>query len=329
MKGIKKKLATLFIAATLCVRAFGLGDTEEYKVGILKIASHPALDAIEQGIQDELERMRFKAIQYYLHNVDNDLKMAADIARKFRDENYDIAVGIATQTSYVLVQTLREIPVVFTGVTDSVYALLVDSLENGVGNVTGFSDMSPVDEQIELISRLGDIRRIGHIYSASDANAIKLAELAKRACAALDIEFVAALIASSNEVAQATRSIIDKVDAIYISTDNRVVAELSTVTSFASENGIPIISADPSSAEQLDILAAYGFDYYAMGVATGQLIARVLHGEKPAEIPVQFLTDEDDMVLLINLDLAKSLSIDLDADLLSKADIVIENGVKR
>jgi putative ABC transport system substrate-binding protein len=257
------------------------------------------------------------------------MNSAASIATKFRTDQVRVAVGIATPTSQALVQTIDNIPVVFTAVTDPVSAGLVESLENTPGNVTGYSDMTPVREQIEMMVELGGVQRLGHVYSSGEANAVTLANLAEEVCDVLDIEFVAATVTNSAEVRQATQSIVDRVDAIYVSTDNTVVSALNSLTSVALANNVPVVSADPSSAEEFDVLAAYGFDYYTMGRATGRLVARILDGEDPGSIPVQFLTDADDLILLLNLDVADSLGILVPDEVMERADKIVEDGQVR
>jgi putative ABC transport system substrate-binding protein len=309
---------------------FAAGTIEESNtIGISKIVSHPALDAVEQGIQDELDDLGYTDVEYDLQNANGDMNSAASIATKFRTDQVRVAVGIATPTSQALVQTIDNIPVVFTAVTDPVSAGLVESLENTPGNVTGYSDMTPVREQIEMMVELGGVQRLGHVYSSGEANAVTLANLAEEVCDVLDIEFVAATVTNSAEVRQATQSIVDRVDAIYVSTDNTVVSALNSLTSVALANNVPVVSADPSSAEEFDVLAAYGFDYYTMGRATGRLVARILDGEDPGSIPVQFLTDADDLILLLNLDVADSLGILVPDEVMERADKIVEDGQVR
>ncbi len=329
MEEIVKKLIITVLLLTAFLLLSCSDRAGEVKIGISKIVAHPALDAVEKGIQDGLAEMKYTEAKYDLQNANGDMNSAISIANKFKSDKVNVAVGIATPTAQALVQSLTEIPVVFTAVTDPVSAGLVPSLAASGTNVTGFSDMTPVKEQIKMIADLGGIKRIGHVYSSGEANAVVLAAMAKEACDELEIEFVAATVTNSAEVLTATLSIVDKIDAIYISTDNTVVSALAALAEVASEKGIPVISADPSSAEQFDILAAYGFDYYTMGVATGRLVAKILDGEKPGSFPTQFLTDASDLVLLINLDIAKKLNFTLSDEIKNKANKIVENGVLR
>jgi putative ABC transport system substrate-binding protein len=251
------------------------------------------------------------------------------IASKFKADNVTIAVGIATPTAMALVQSIKNIPVVFTLVTDPVDAQLVPSLAGGGGNVTGFSDLTPVREQIELLAQFGDISALGHVYSSGEANAVLLAGMVAQVCAELGIEFVPTTVTNTAEVRQATQAIVNRVDVIYVSTDNTVVSALTTLVDVATAAGVPVMSADPSSAETQGVLAAYGFDYYNMGRATGRLIVEILQGADPNDIPVQFMTDADDLILHVNLDVAADLGMTLPASLVARAQQVVENGALR
>ncbi|MBN1697369.1 MAG: ABC transporter substrate-binding protein [Spirochaetales bacterium] len=294
-------------------------------IGISKIVAHPALDAVEQGIQDELADLGYE-FQYDLQNANGDANAAKTIATKFMANRVRVAVGIATPTAQALVGTISDIPVVFSAVTDPVDAGLVESLDKGSGNVTGISDLTPVKAQIEFLKKLTDIKTLGHIYTSSEQNAQVLAQMAEEACGELDIEFIATTVTKSAEVKQAAQLMAPKVDAFYVSTDNTVVSALAALVEVATDNNIPIMSADPSSAETNGVLAAWGFDYYKMGRATGKLIDEILKGKNPDSIPTRFMTDPADTDLLINLDVAKKLGITIPESVVKTASKVIENG---
>ena len=142
----------------------------------------------------------------------------------------------------------------------------------------------------------------------------------------MGIRFIEATITNSAEVKQAVQTIAGRVDGIYLSNDNTVFSALSAVTSVARKHKIPVMSADPSSARDHEVLAAWGFDYYKMGVVTGKLVSRVLKGEKPENIPTIFMTDPSDVDLLINLDSARYLGLTFPDDILKKANTIIKDG---
>jgi len=326
---VKKKIslaAVLFLVfLTAISAAFAAEPPKKVTIGISKIVSHPALDAIVKGIQDELAAEKINAA-YDVQNANGDINTAASIANKFQSEKVTLAVGVATPTAQSLANTLKGIPIVFSAVTDPVKAGLVTSLKKGEKNVTGVSDMTPVKQQIELLLRIKKVKRLGHIYTSSEENAVVLAGIVKQACKELGIQFVETTVSKSSEVKQAVQAIIGRVDALYISTDNTVVSAMSAVTDVASKAKVPVMSADPSSAEAYPVLAAWGFDYYKMGRVTGKLIADILKGKKPEQIPTQFMTKTSDIDLLVNLDVAKKLGLTIPKDIVLSANKVVENG---
>jgi putative ABC transport system substrate-binding protein len=315
----------LLVSLVLSATAFAAEAPKKVLIGVSKIVSHPALDAVVKGMQDELAAAKINA-EYDLQNANGDINAAASIATKFQSEKVTLAVGVATPTSQSLVNTLKDIPIVFTAVTDPVKAGLVASLKKGDRNVTGVSDMTPVKQQIQLLLKVKKVKRLGHIYTSSEENAVVLAGIVKQVCKELNIEFVETTVSKSSEVKQAVQAIIRRVDALYISTDNTVVSAMSAVSDVAMKAKVPIMSADPSSAENYPVLAAWGFDYYKMGRTTGKLVVEILKGKKPEQIPTQFMTKTSDVDLLINLDVAKKLGLTFPKDVLKSANKIVENG---
>ncbi|HNX22830.1 MAG TPA: ABC transporter substrate-binding protein [Spirochaetota bacterium] len=329
MKRFSVKYLLLFTIISLALIAAGCGKSdksEKVTIGISKIVSHPALDGVEKGIQDELKDQGFTNLTFDLQNANGEISTAASIAQKFKADQVKIAVGIATPTSQALKNTLKDSVVIYSAVTDPVDAGLVKSITAGEKNITGVSDMTPVKDQIAFLKKIKDIKRLGHIYASHEANAVTLAKMAKKACDELGIEFVESTVTNSSEVKQAAQTIAGRVDAFYLSTDNTVISAISAVVDVAKANKLPIMSADPSSAEKFDVLAAWGFDYYKMGRATGKLIARILNGEKPENIPTVFMTEPSDVDLLLNLDVAKKLGITIPEKLISQASRIVKDG---
>jgi putative tryptophan/tyrosine transport system substrate-binding protein len=315
-------LASAALAVVLSVSSAFAADAAKPLIGVSKIVAHPALDAVEKGLQDELAALKVNA-QYDLQNANGDSKTAASIANKFQSEKVAVAVGIATPTAQALVNTLKTTPIVFSAVTDPVKAGLVKSLAKGDKYVTGVSDMTPVKQQIELLLKMKKVKRLGHVYTSSEENAVVLAGVVKQACKDLHIEYVETTVSKSSEVKQAVQAIIRRVDALYISTDNTVVSALSAVTDVAMKAKVPVMSADPSSAEKFPVLAAWGFDYYKMGRATGKMVADILKGK---QMPTRFMTQASDVDLLINLDVAKKLGLTVPQDLVKTANKLVQNG---
>jgi putative ABC transport system substrate-binding protein len=285
--------------------------TKQYVVGISKFIAHPALDAVEQGIIDELKELGIDA-KYDLQSAKGEITTARSIASKYNSERVDVAVGIATPIAQALANALKDIPVVFSAVTDPIGAGLRTSNDAEDSNVAGVSDMTPVEEQIVLMNKIKPIKTLGHVYNASEANSIELLRILTEVCNKMGIKLIATTVANTSEVRQATEFLAgQKVDSIYVSTDNIVVAALQSLTAVADRASIPVVSADPSSAVDTGVLVAYGVDYYTAGRNTGKIVARILQGEKAGSIPVKYMVAEDELGLYFNETLGEKLGLKL------------------
>lgn len=326
-----KKLISAALALALIASVYGAGKQEAapaktgYKVGISKIVAHPALDAVEQGIQDELAAQGIMAT-FDLQNANGDVNTATQIATKFASDKVDAVVAIATPTAVAAANTIKNVPVIFSVVTDPVSAGLVASLDRGQGNVTGLSDKTDILAHLTLFKKVANIKTLGYVYTSSEANSAASLEEVKAACAALGIALVEQSITNSNEVKQATEAIVRRVDGIYLTTDNTVYSALPSLVEVALANKKPVFSSDTTSAAEGGCVIASGFDYYKAGLATGKLLAQVLKGTAPSAIPVKMLKEPSELDMLIDLDAAKACGITIPADLLASANKVIENG---
>jgi putative ABC transport system substrate-binding protein len=280
---------------------------EPIKIGIMQIVDHPALNATRDGVRDVLQEVYGyvpdQDIIYDMQSAQGDVATANTIARKFVSDQVDVIVSIATPTSQAAANATKEIPIVFSAVTDPVSAGLVKDLNKPGGNVTGVSDMTPVDRQVEMLKYVfPDAKNLGTVYNAGEVNSVVTNDLAKVACEKYGMSLIEATVSTSADVAIATQSLVGKVDAIYVSTDNTVVSALETVIKVCQGKKIPLILADPTTLEK-GATMALGFDYYLHGRQTGDMVARILKGEKPSDIPVEFANK---LVLMVN---SKNLEI--------------------
>jgi putative ABC transport system substrate-binding protein len=332
MKGLRKTLvpaAALCLAALLFMSAGGQDKSksgpQQIRIGIAKIVQHEALDACETGIQDSLKARGVNAA-LDLQNANGDMNTAAQIANKFKSDKVDVAVGIGTPIAVALANTFPDTPVVFSAVTDPVGANLVSSLANGAGNVAGLSDAIPTGDHIALFKEIAGIKTLGYIYTSSEANSISALALVEEACKAQGIELVTQAISTSAELRQAAEAIVNRVDGIYLTTDNTVYSALSSLIQVFGGAKKPIFSGDVTSTLNGGCMIASGFNYYKAGIATGNIIADILEGKKPADIPVKFLTDPSESDMLFDLDAAKACGIVIPEKYLSVANYIFENG---
>jgi putative ABC transport system substrate-binding protein len=295
------------------------------KIGVSKIVQHPALDAIEQGIMDTLAARNITA-DYDFQNANGDMSTAAQIAAKFKAEKAVVTVGIATPMAQALANTIKDAPIVFSAVTDPVGAGLVRTLEHGEGNVTGLSDAIPTVEHITMFKEIAKIGTLGYIYTASEANSAAALELVEKGCEQNGIALISQAINTSADIRQAAQSIVNRVDGIYLTTDNTVFSGLQSIIDVCRAAKKPVFSGDVTGAANGGCMIASGFNYYKAGLATGVIIAEILGGRKPADIPVKFLSDPSESDLLFDLDAAKNCGITIPEKYIEQANKIFENG---
>jgi len=325
-----KKTIAILVTAALCLSTVAAAKKKapkqkKVKIGIAKIVQHVALDDVERGVMDAIKAAGIEA-EYDLQNANGDVSTANQIAIQFKDEKVDVAVGIATPIAISLANTLKNTPIVFGTVTDPLGAGLVTTLEHGEGNVTGMSDELPSKEHIKLFKEICGIKTLGYIYTSNEDNSISSLNLVKAGCQEAGIELVVQAISNSSEVKAAAEAIVDRVDGIYLSTDNTVFSALPSLVSVFNKAKKPIFSGDVTGAKEGGCFMASGFNYYKAGLATGEMVVDILNGKKPNEIPVRFMTKPSDSDLLFDMDVAKELGITIPKKYLDQATYLIQDG---
>jgi len=313
----------LFVGAIL-VAVGGLlapvAYAQSYTVSVNQIVEHPALDAVRKGFQDSLEKQGLD-VKYNVHIAQGNISTANQIARQILGEKPDLVLGIATPTSQACAQVIKKIPILITAVTDPVAAGLVDSLDKPGGNVTGMTDMSPVDKQVELIKEfIPDLKKLGIIYNSGEANSVSILKVLKEVSANMGVEVVEATVVNSGGVTQAARSLVGRADAIYIPTDNTVVSVFEAITKVSKEKDLPLFAADVDSVSR-GAIAALAIDYYRMGVQSGEMAARILKGADTATMPVETL---EDLMVYVNPNSAREMGVSVPESVMKRADKVVE-----
>lgn len=294
-----------------------------FKIGVLQLVTHDALDASYKGFVDGLKEAGLKegvdfVIDY--QNAQGEQSNCQTIASKFVNDKVDLILAIATPAAQAAANETKDIPILVTAVTDPADAKLVNLNELPGTNVSGTSDLTPVKEQIELMKKiLPDVQKVALLYNSSEANSIFQINLAKEAAEELGIEYIDASVSQSSEIQQVVESLIGKADAIYTPTDNMIAAGMSTVALVANEAKIPVIVAEEGMVTKGG-LATYGINYYELGKLTGaQAVDIIKNNANPAEMPIQYLTEFD---LFINQDAVDVLGIEIPEEILSEAQIV-------
>ncbi len=288
------------------------GAEKRIVIGISQIVEHPALDATRRGFIDDLREHGFvegENVTYEYRNAQNNRAVSAQVAKKLVGDNVDLILTIATPSSQDAAAATKTIPILFAAVTDPVAAGLVKSLVTPAGNVTGTTDRSPIPEQLDLIREiLPNLRRLGTIYNAGEANSVASVKELESEAAKRGVTVVKAAAASSSAVKMAAESLIGKVDAIHVPTDNTVVLAIESVAKVAQDNKIPLFAADVDSVVR-GAIAALAIDYYKLGRQTGAMARRMFEGKaKVSQMPVE---TQKELLLHINAGQATKMGVTL------------------
>ncbi len=299
----RKLLAILFFSLILALgSACSNGTSEEVSesdltVGIVQYMDHVALDSAREGFVDALADNGFTegdTLTIDLQNAQGDQSNLSTISDRFVSDNVNLVLAIATPAAQSIAGKTTEIPIVATAVTDYETARLVDSNESPGGNVTGTTDMNPIGEQIDLLVELfPDAKTVGVLYTSSEDNSVLQASLAKEAIEAKGLSYVEVTVTNSNDVQQATQSIVDQCDAIYIPTDNVFASAMPQVRSITTQSKTPVICGEAGMVDSGG-LATLGINYYDLGYQTGLMAVKILNDEaSPETMPIEASTTFD------------------------------------
>jgi len=318
---IRKLIAGLLITAMSTIVLTGCSSKEVFHIGVNQYVTHAALDASYKGFVDALADAGYidgENIKIDLQNAQGDQATASTIATKLVNDNNDLILAIATPSAQAVANATKDIPILITAVTDPAGSGLVASNEAPGGNVSGTSDLTPIKNQIELLTKLiPTAKNIAILYCSSESNSKIQAEIAADAAAELGLTTIDATVSNSNEIQQVVQSLVGKVDAIYAPTDNIIASGMPTVALVANDNGIPVICGEEGMVDAGG-LATYGIDYYKLGRITGEQAVKIIKGEATTDsMPVQYLPD-DQYSLKINEEVAAKLGITIPADLQAK-----------
>lgn len=327
MKKSVKWLATLALAA-MVVGAAGCGssaqtgskDKKSYKVGVIQLVQHPALDAANKGFIDGLKSKGFeegKNVTFDQQNAQGDQSNLQTIAQRFVSNKDDLVCAIATPAAQTMANATKDIPIVGTAITDyKVSKLVKDSSKPGT-NVTGTTDMNPVEAQIDLLVKImPKAKTVGFIYNSSEVNSQLQIDLAKKAAAARGLATVEATVSSVNDIQQAAQSLMGKVDALYIPTDNVMASAMPNLIKITDEAKVPVFCAEAGMLKAGGV-ATLGIDYYKLGFQTGEMAADILSGKsKPQDMAIQ---SQKTFTVTLNEEAIKKLGLTIPDDVRKEA----------
>ncbi|WP_432357233.1 ABC transporter substrate-binding protein [Sporosarcina sp. UB5] len=313
----KKAMVAIF-GTTLLLSACGTsggsstssGEKEKtYKIGVTQIVEHPSLNAAFDGFKKALEDAGIEA-EYDVQIAQGDNTANTTIANNLVSSGVDLIFANSTPSAQAVASATKDIPIVFTSVTDAVSAELVESMESPGGNVTGTIDNHPdaIPNTLKFLKEELGAKNVGMVFNSGEQNSRAQVDAVKELLKDMDMTVVEASVATSADVKQATESLIGKVDSLYIITDNTVVSALESVVSVANEQKLPMMVGEFDSVKRGG-LAAYGFEYYDIGYEAGQMAVKILKGEnKPADLAVQV---PQNLKLIMNEDTATTLGLSI------------------
>ncbi len=303
------------LALTACGASGGAGSASpeqdgSYKIGVLQLTEHGALDQTNEGFIDALDDA---GISYTVdqQSAQNDQSTCQTIASKFVNDGDDLIFAIATPAAQAVAGATTEIPIVGSAITDYAESGLVASNEAPGGNVTGSSDLTPVEDQIDLLRQLlPDAKTVGILYCSAESNSGVQVSLAEKALDAAGIAHERYSVSSSNEIQQMVESMVGKVDAIYAPTDNTIAAGMATVSMVANETALPVIVGCDTMVQDGG-LASYSINYRDLGYKAGEMAVKILaEGADPADMPIEYLSSAE-CQLIVNQATADALGIDI------------------
>ncbi|MEG1504565.1 MAG: ABC transporter substrate-binding protein [Enterococcus sp.] len=314
----KTVLAGIGLVSLLMLGACGSQDSASddnmKHVGVLQLVQHASLDNAYEGFKEGLAEGGYKEgdnLKIDYQNAQNNQDNLKSMSEKLIKDDPDLLLGIATPAAQSLLNATTDIPIAVTAVTDLKEAKLVKSDKEPGGNVTGTTDMVPIDKQVDLLlSIIPDAKTIGIMYNAGEANSKIQADLAEKALKKAGVDVKVKTANTTNDVQQVTESLASDVDGIYVPTDNTFASAAAVIGDVVKEKKIPLVAG---STEQINEggLATVGIDYEALGKQTGKMAAKILDGDaKPADTPVE---SADTLKLVVNKDMAKALGIDPDS----------------
>jgi putative ABC transport system substrate-binding protein len=319
-----KKLWTLVIISVLVLGLAGCGaaGNKNVKISIVQIEEHPALDDARLGFLETLKANGYeegKNLRVDYKNAQGDQAALYSIVQKFAADNPNLVLAIATSSAQAMAAASKDIPILITAVTDPVEAKLVNSLAKPGTNVTGTTDMNPLRQQFELLKALiPTAKKVGIIYNAGEVNSLVQVRLAKLVAESLGLEIVEATVTGSADVMRAAQSLVGKVDAVYVPTDNTVVAAVQAVIRITDKNKIPVIAGESRVVDK-GALGTIGINYRNLGKQTGEMALRVLKGEKPQDMAIE---SQKVYETVINQDTVDLLGISIPPDIAQKAVMV-------
>lgn len=284
---------------------------EMIKLGVLQFVEHDALDATLKGFKETIEESPYKdKVEWDIQNASGDTANLQSFSERLARDN-DILFAIATPAAQSLALVESSKPIFFAAVTDPVEAGLAKSMDQPEMNLTGTSDMAPIDEQVELLVRnFPEIETVGILYNSSEVNSVIQAEMATEALEEKGLTVEEQTVTSTNDIHQAMGALARKVDGMFMVTDNTIDSAIQLVGEIALENNLPMIGSSKEVIEKGG-LATISSSYEDYGRQTAEMVIRMLDEDLDVkDMPVELAKHFD---VIVNKEFAEQLGVDPDS----------------
>ncbi len=312
---MKKKVLAVILSATMIASFAGIyasADEETYTVGICQSMQHVALDAATQGFEDALTDALGDAVTFDEQNASGDTATCATIINSFVSADVDLILANATASLQAAAAGTDSIPILGTSITDYGAALDIDFTGTVGGNISGTSDLAPLDEQAAMLNELfPDAEAVGILYCSAEANSQYQADTISESLEGYGYTVDYYTFSDSNDIATVAQSAADNSDVIYIPTDNTAASNTEVIDNICRPAGVPIIAGEEGICSGCGV-ATLSISYYDMGYSTGEMAAQILTGEADiSEMPVQYAPD---VTKEYNAEIAEELGVDIPDD---------------
>ena len=313
---MKKQVLSVILSAAVAGSIVGMNvcaeEAETYTVGICQLVQHDALDAATQGFKDALTEELGDVVTFDEQNAQGDSNTCSTIINTFVSNGVDLILANATPALQAAAAGTNEIPILGTSVTEYGVALEIEDFDGTVGgNISGTSDLAPIDEQAAMLNELfPDAKTVGLLYCSAEANSQYQVDTVKAALEELGYTCEYYAFSDSNDISSVTTTASSECDVIYVPTDNTAASNAEIINNICQPAGVPIIAGEEGICAGCGV-ATLSISYYDLGVATGKMAARVLSGEDISAMPIEYAPN---FTKKYNADICEALGLTIPED---------------
>ena len=315
---MKRKALTITLAAVMamgtCAVTASAADGDKYTIGICQLVQHEALDAATQGFKDEIvKELGEDAVTFDEQNAQGDSNTCSTIINSFVSNNEDLILANATASLQAAAAGTSDIPILGTAVTEYGVALDLKDFDGTVGgNISGTSDLAPLDQQAAMLQELfPDAKNVGLLYCSAEANSQYQVDTVKAALEELGYTCEYYAFSDSNDLSSVTTTAANDSDVIYVPTDNTVASNTEIINNICLPAKVPVITGEEGICAGCGV-ATLSIDYYDLGVTTGKMAVKILKdGEDISQMPIEYAPN---FTKEYNKDICEELGVEIPDD---------------